>query len=183
VAVDDGRPIDTSFPGFAALMNRAGREHRGGVTGRLVIAIDGPAAAGKGTLAGGWPSARPAHLDTGLLYRAVAAALLPSRRRPGPPRPLRRGPTLKPSDLEAGPAQRRGRPGRPRVAAIPAVRAALLDFQRRFGPPRQPGAVLDGRDIGTVICPDAPVKLFVTASPEARAERRFRVARPRRPTL
>lgn len=142
----------------------------------LVLAIDGPAASGKGTLARrlsahyGLP-----HLDTGLLYRATARALLD------------RGQNLNDSALAAAAAaeldagaldenQLRGAQmgeAASVVAAIPQVRAALIDLQRSFAA-RPGGAVLDGRDIGTVICPQAPVKLYVTASPEVRAERRRR---------
>lgn len=130
----------------------------------FTIAIDGPAASGKGTIARAL--ARHFgfhHLDTGLLYRAVGA-------KEGDPVRVARG--LQPEDLvrsdlrtaAAGQAASR-------VAAIPEVRAALTDFQRRFA--RQtPGAVLDGRDIGTVICPDADLKLYVTATDEVRARRR-----------
>lgn len=131
----------------------------------FTIAIDGPAAAGKGTIARKLAETFGfAHLDTGLLYRAVGA-------RGGDPVAAARGltaadlarPDLR--SLEAGQAASR-------VAVIPEVRAALTDFQRRFA--RQPGgAVLDGRDIGTVICPEAEVKLYVTASPEVRAHRRW----------
>jgi cytidylate kinase len=140
----------------------------------MIIAIDGPAASGKGTLARrlaeryGLP-----HLDTGLLYRAVAASLIAADRNL--------------NDVEAANAAARGigltefdeqrLRGREMgeaasiVAAMPQVRAALIEAQRRFA--RRPGgAVLDGRDIGTVICPEAEVKIFVTASPEARAQRR-----------
>jgi len=131
----------------------------------FTVAIDGPAAAGKGTIARAL-SARFgfAHLDTGLLYRATGA-------KGGDP--VAAAQTLTPADLSrddlrsmaAGQAASR-------VAAIPAVRAALTDFQRRFA--RQPGgAILDGRDIGTVICPEAEVKLYVTASAETRAHRRW----------
>lgn len=130
----------------------------------FTIAIDGPAASGKGTIARAL--ARHFgfhHLDTGLLYRAVGV-------KEGDPVRVARG--LQPEDLvrsdlrtaAAGQAASR-------VAAIPEVRAALTDFQRRFA--RQtPGAVLDGRDIGTVICPDADLKLYVTATDEVRARRR-----------
>jgi len=140
-----------------------------------IIAIDGPAAAGKGTLARRIAAALGLpYLDTGLLYRAVgrrvldrgdqllhdahvaeaeARALTPTDLA----RPDLRGPT---ADMAAS-----------AVAAIPAVRAALLDFQRAFG--RRHGAVLDGRDIGTVVFPDAHAKLFVTASVAERARRRF----------
>jgi cytidylate kinase len=140
----------------------------------MIIAIDGPAASGKGTLARrlathyGLP-----HLDTGLLYRATAASLLQAER------------DL--HDVEAAVAAARGlaltdfddaRLRGPKmgeaasvVAAIPEVRAALVQVQRDFAT-RPGGAVLDGRDIGTVICQDADVKIFVTATPSARAQRR-----------
>jgi cytidylate kinase len=140
----------------------------------MIIAIDGPAASGKGTLARrlaghyGLP-----HLDTGLLYRATAAALFDQGRDLG--------------DVNAAVAAARGlaltdfNEARLRsremgeaasvVAALPAVREALVQAQRNFAM-RPGGAVLDGRDIGTVICPTADVKIFVTASPEARAQRR-----------
>ena len=130
----------------------------------FAIAIDGPAASGKGTIARAL-AARFGfyHLDTGLLYRATGA-------KGGEPIRAARGLTaddLARDDLrtaEAGQAASR-------VAAIPEVRAALLDFQRRFAA-QEPGAILDGRDIGTVICPEAAVKLYVIASDEARARRR-----------
>ena len=131
----------------------------------FTVAIDGPAAAGKGTI-----SRRVAdrfsfaHLDTGALYRAVGV-------KGGDP--VQAALTLSPDDL-ARPDLRTLAAGRAasRVAVIPEVRAALLEFQRRFAR-REGGAVLDGRDIGTVICPEAEVKLFVTASPEVRAHRRW----------
>jgi CMP/dCMP kinase len=141
----------------------------------VIIAIDGPAASGKGTLARrlaahyGLP-----HLDTGLLYRAVARALMDF----GHPlddetAALRAAQALDPGHLDD--TDLRGREmgeAASVVAAIPAVRAALADWQRAFC--RRPeGAVLDGRDIGTVICPEADVKIFVTATPEERARRRF----------
>lgn len=130
----------------------------------FTIAIDGPAASGKGTIARAL--ARHfgfAHLDTGLLYRAVGA-------KGGDPITAARG--LAPEDL-ARPDLRSAEAGQAasRVAAIPEVRAALVEFQRRFAR-SQPGAVLDGRDIGTVICPEAELKLYVTASDEIRARRR-----------
>lgn len=146
----------------------------------LVIAIDGPAAAGKGTLARrlaarlGLP-----HLDTGLLYRAVGRRVLD---RGADPRDAAvaaaEARALTPADLDRpdlrGPAADAAASA---VAAIPAVRAALLEFQRAFG--RARGAVLDGRDIGTVVFPDAAVKLFVTATPEERARRRLLELRAR----
>lgn len=140
----------------------------------LVIAIDGPAASGKGTLARRLAEryALP-HLDTGLLYRAVACALIDE----GLPlddvaaaEAAARGLSLTEFDPERLRSREMGE-GSSIVAAIPAVRAALIDMQRRFAASPE-GAVLDGRDIGTVICPDAPVKIFVTASPETRAQRR-----------
>ena len=143
-----------------------------------VIAIDGPAAAGKGTLA-----RRVAaelgfdYLDTGLIYRAVGMNV--DRAGFDPADPARAGEAardLQPEDLQAD--DLRGddaAQAASKVAAIPEVRAALLDFQRRFAacPPSGKGAVLDGRDIGTVVCPDAGIKLYVTASAETRARRRL----------
>lgn len=136
----------------------------------MIIAIDGPAAAGKGTL-----SRRLAtrfglhHLDTGLIYRAVGV----KRSQNGMDAVLA-AETLSPEDL-AHPDLRNEAAGRAasEVGAIPAVRAALLEFQRRFAA-QQPGAVLDGRDIGTVVCPHADIKLFVTASLATRADRRWK---------
>ncbi|MFN3279468.1 MAG: (d)CMP kinase [Paracoccus hibiscisoli] len=130
----------------------------------FIIAIDGPAASGKGTIARALAERFGFHhLDTGLLYRATGAkggdAVAAAR-------------TLTAADLsreglrsaEAGQAASR-------IAAIPEVRDALVAFQRHFAA-QEPGAVLDGRDIGTVICPDAPVKLYVVASDAVRAARR-----------
>ena len=139
-----------------------------GLTGQMefTVAIDGPAAAGKGTIARALADRFGfAYLDTGLLYRAVAA-------KGGDPVQAALGLTaddLARDDLrslEAGQAASR-------VAAIPQVRAALTAFQRHFARSAG-GAVLDGRDIGTVICPMAEVKLYVTSSAEVRAERRWR---------
>ena len=141
----------------------------------MIVAIDGPAAAGKGTLARrlaaelGLP-----YLDTGLLYRAVGRRVLDAGADPADPVAAeQQARALEPADLtradlrgpEADHAARL-------VASVPGVRAALLAFQRGFA--GRGGAVLDGRDIGTVIFPDADVKLFVTASVEARAQRRWK---------
>jgi len=151
----------------------------------MIIAVDGPAAAGKGTLARRLALAlNLAYLDTGLLYRAVGLSVV---RAGGDPtdqatavsaaETLDRGilddPELR-GDAAANAASK--------VAAIPAVRKELLAFQRSFAanpPPGKKGAILDGRDIGTVVFPKADVKLFVTASPEARAERRLKELRAR----
>ena len=131
----------------------------------FTVAIDGPAAAGKGTISRAVAERFGlAHLDTGLLYRAVGAM---------GGDPIAAAQALQPGDLKrddlrslaAGQAASR-------VAAIPEVRAALVEFQRRFAR-QEGGAVLDGRDIGTVICPEADVKLYVTASAEIRAHRRW----------
>jgi len=139
-----------------------------------IIAIDGPAAAGKGTLARRIARhfALP-HLDTGLLYRATGRRVLDAAADPRDPLAATAAArTLTPADLARsdlrGPAADAASSA---VAAIPAVRAALVDWQRAFG--RAHGAVLDGRDIGTVIFPDATAKLFITASPAARAHRRW----------
>ncbi|WP_238120215.1 MULTISPECIES: (d)CMP kinase [unclassified Xanthobacter] len=141
----------------------------------MIIAIDGPAASGKGTLARrlaahyGLP-----HLDTGLLYRAVGARCLAAGNLGQADAAAEAARTLDVSQLD--PEHLRSAPigeAASVVAAVPQVRAALLDLQRRFAAhPR--GAVLDGRDIGSIICPDADAKLFVTATPHVRAERRYR---------
>lgn len=134
----------------------------------FTVAIDGPAAAGKGTISRAVADHfRLAHLDTGLLYRAVGAKMLEGME------PVSAARTLKPADLE-NPDLRTPDVAQAasKVAVIGAVRAALADFQRAFAR-RAGGAVLDGRDIGTVICPEAEVKLFVTASAEVRARRRY----------
>ncbi len=135
----------------------------------FTVAIDGPAAAGKGTLSKA--VARHfgfAHLDTGLLYRAVGAKVIAGAD------PVSAAMALDPVDLEDDSLRTpQVAQAASKIAVDPKVRAALEDFQRSFAR-RSGGAVLDGRDIGTVICPDADVKLFVTASPERRAERRFK---------
>ncbi|HQT38272.1 MAG TPA: (d)CMP kinase [Acidocella sp.] len=140
----------------------------------MIIAIDGPAAAGKGTLARRIAAALGLpYLDTGLLYRAVGRRVLDAGNDPADvaaataaARALTEA-DFQRSDLRGPEADKAAS----QVASIPAVRAALLDFQRHYG--TQKGAVLDGRDIGTIIFPNADVKLFVTASLEARTQRRY----------
>ncbi len=142
---------------------------------KFTVAIDGPAAAGKGTISRAVAEHFGfAHLDTGLLYRAVGKkALAYSRTSFYPEVAERLAKELTPEDLQADDLRTaRVAEAASKVAAIPQVRAILLEFQRAFAR-REGGAVLDGRDIGTVVCPDADVKLFVTASPEVRAKRRF----------
>ena len=155
----------------------------------VVIAVDGPAASGKGTLARRLAAHFDyAHLDTGLLYRAVGMAC-----RPGaddeidPESAIKAAKALSPVALE-DPSLRGEVAGimASKVAAIPAVRDALVDFQRRFAahpPGGRKGAILDGRDIGTVICPDADHKIYVKASPEARAGRRVKELQERGDTV
>ena len=160
----------------------------------FVVAIDGPAASGKGTLARRLAEHFGlAHLDTGKLYRATAFLVLAAGGDPADP-------TTAAAAAQRVDLARLSEPGllseevaqaSSVIAAIPEVRAALLDRQRDFAahPPAPPkghrprGAVLDGRDIGTAVCPGATVKLFVTASPEARAERRLRELRQRGATV
>jgi cytidylate kinase len=151
--------------------------------GPLIIAIDGPAASGKGTLARRVAERFGlAHLDTGKLYRATALGVIEAGGDPTDPVAAEKAahsldfsglsdPRLLQEDVAGASSV---------VAAIPAVRAALLDAQRRFArhpPAPAKGAVLDGRDIGTVVCPDATVKLFLVASAESRAERRVKELR------
>ena len=160
----------------------------------FVVAIDGPAASGKGTLARRLAEHFGlAHLDTGKLYRATAFLVLAAGGDPADP-------TTAAAAAQRVDLARFSEPGllseevaqaSSVVAAIPEVRAALLERQRDFAahPPAPPkghrprGAVLDGRDIGTAVCPGATVKLFVTASAEARAERRLRELRQRGATV
>ncbi|MEJ6790378.1 (d)CMP kinase [Brevundimonas sp. BR2-1] len=147
------------------------------MTRSLIIAVDGPAASGKGTIAArlareyGLP-----HLDTGLLYRAVGLGVLDGGGslddEAAAVAVARALSTEKLSDTERLTSGDAGEAAS-RVAGYPGVRAALLEFQRAFAA-RAGGAVLDGRDIGTVIAPDAPAKLFVTATPEVRALRRWK---------
>ncbi len=145
-----------------------------------VVAIDGPAAAGKGTLARRLAAHLGyAYLDTGLLYRAVGLKVLQADADPDDgTAAATAAASLAATDLD-NPALRgdAAAGAASRVAVVPEVRGALLDFQRRFAqqPPHEaPGAVLDGRDIGTVVCPDADLKLFVTATLEVRAVRRLK---------
>jgi cytidylate kinase len=135
----------------------------------FTVAIDGPAAAGKGTVSRAVAAHfELAHLDTGLLYRAVGKRVLAGEKA------VAAAEALRPEDLEVDGLRRpEVAQEASKVAAIPQVRAALVDFQRAFAR-RAGGAVLDGRDIGTVICPEADAKLFVTASAECRAERRLK---------
>ncbi len=150
----------------------------------MIIAVDGPVAAGKGTLARSLAAElNLAYLDTGSIYRAVGAKILDKGEDPGDPvAALAAAESLGPADLERRDL-RREKVGlaASTVAVNTQVRAALLEFQRNFAqnPPDLPGgaaagAVLDGRDIGTVVCPEAELKFFVTATPEARAERRHK---------
>lgn len=142
----------------------------------MIIAIDGPAASGKGTLAKKLAAHFGLrHLDTGLLYRAVAKTVMEA----GPPyddvaKAVAAAKALDPSRFDEAVLKS---PAVGEVAsivsAIADVRAVLVKLQREFAA-TPPGAVIDGRDIGTVICPDAPVKIFVTASPQVRASRRFK---------
>jgi cytidylate kinase len=140
----------------------------------MIIAVDGPAASGKGTIARalarhyGLP-----HLDTGLLYRAVGIAVLRSGGDPADEGDAFRACAFEDTLLsDTGLKSEAAARAASIVSAHPAVRAALLDRQRAFAH-AAPGAVLDGRDIGTVIAPEARAKLFITASPEVRARRRF----------
>ena len=134
----------------------------------FTIAIDGPAAAGKGTLSKAVAAHFGfGHLDTGLLYRAVGAKMLDGVE------PVAAAQALDVRDLDRPDLRSAAvAEAASKVAVIAEVRAALVDFQRAFAR-RAGGAVMDGRDIGTVICPEAEVKLFVTASAEVRAKRRF----------
>ena len=147
----------------------------------MIIAIDGPAASGKGTIARQIASVYGLHhLDTGLLYRAVAKALLDA----GYPPDDAEHATEFAAKLDPGKYEENALKLQPIteaasvVAAIPQVRQALINYQREFAV-RPPGAVLDGRDIGTVIAPGADIKLFVVASPEVRAARRLAELRAR----
>ena len=142
---------------------------------KFVVAIDGPAAAGKGTIAKAIANHfKLSHLDTGLLYRGVGRkALAYSRTSYYPEVAKQLALDLKSSDLESSELRTPEiAEAASKVALIPEVREVLLDFQRSFAN-QDGGAILDGRDIGTVICPNADIKLFVTASAEVRAQRRY----------
>jgi cytidylate kinase len=142
----------------------------------FIVAVDGPAASGKGTIAArlGRELGLPV-LDTGLLYRAVGVLMDRAGLSLDDEGAAAAAAAALTADLLADPLLRTRAAGElaSRVAVHPRVRDALLDFQRNFAR-QEGGAVLDGRDIGTVICPEAPAKLFVTATPEVRAERRWK---------
>ena len=133
-----------------------------------VIAIDGPAASGKGTISRVVSKKlRFNYLDTGKLYRAIGAKYLEGYQ------PIAAAQSLQRNDLDKYDLQKPEiAQAASEIASIPEVRAALLEFQRDFSQ-KMPGAVLDGRDIGTIVCPDAKIKIFLTASLEARAKRRY----------
>ena len=140
----------------------------------MIIAIDGPAASGKGTIARQIASVYGLHyLDTGLLYRAVAKAVLDAGHAPDDaPRAIEAAVMLDPTKFDDSALKLQAiTEAASVVAAIPEVRQALINYQRGFAT-KPPGAVLDGRDIGTVIAPGADIKLFVVATPEVRASRR-----------
>ncbi len=183
VEVDDTTAIATSFPSFAELFNNAGARislvHSAVVNTAkksFVVAVDGPAASGKGTLARRISEHYDIpYLDTGSLYRAVGLKLVYSEKDPYDKQAaIDAARDLTENDL-TNPRLRQERVGNAAsvISAIPEVRAVLLDFQRNFAASGK-GAVLDGRDIGTVVCPDADVKFFITASLETRADRRHR---------
>lgn len=151
----------------------------------FTVAIDGPAAAGKGTISRAVAAYfNFAHLDTGLLYRAVGIKTLDQGQGViDPNRAAEIAKRLTPEDIERDDLRgTMAARAASKVAVLPIVRNALLEFQRDFAL-RSGGAVIDGRDIGTVICPDADVKLFVTASPEIRANRRFEELSVKNPEL
>jgi CMP/dCMP kinase len=141
----------------------------------MIIAVDGPSAAGKGTIAKAIATHLGYHfLDTGSLYRMVGLAMLNAGKTADYVKAaVKFAETLEPSSVvDKELRTEKVAAMASQVAAIPAVRAALLEFQRNFAK-REPGAVLDGRDIGTVVCPDADLKFFVTASTQVRATRRL----------
>jgi len=147
----------------------------------MIIAIDGPAASGKGTIAKQVAAVYGLHhLDTGLLYRAVAKAVLDAGHAPDDvAQATAAAAALDPAKFDENALKAQNiTEAASVVAAIPDVRQALINYQREFAT-RPPGAVLDGRDIGTVIAPGADVKLFVIATPEVRAQRRTMELRAR----
>jgi cytidylate kinase len=151
----------------------------------MIIAIDGPAASGKGTIARQIAAVYGLHhLDTGLLYRAVAKALLDAGHSPDDAtRATEAAATLDPKTFDENALKSQLiTEAASIVAAIPEVRQALINYQRGFAT-KPPGAVLDGRDIGTIIAPGADVKIFVVASPEVRAARRTLELRARGETV
>jgi len=194
VEIDDAAAIATSFPGFVPLVNSMGAQiraadgsslqpkparrktDRGIYVPPMAIAIDGPAASGKGTLARRLAEHLGyAYLDTGSLYRAVGMKLIYADKDPNDKQAAIEAALNIDEEDFANPRLRQERIGQAAsiVSAIPEVRQILLDYQRQFAH-RPQGAVLDGRDIGTIVCPDAPVKIFMTASLESRARRRHR---------
>ena len=155
----------------------------------MIIAIDGPAAAGKGTLARRLADELGlAYLDTGLLYRATGKRVLEAGADPEDAAAAEaEARALEPQDLERTDLRvDEVAQAASKVSAVPGVRAALLDFQRTFAatpPGGAKGAVLDGRDVGTVICPGADVKFFITASDEVRATRRHKELQEKDPDV
>ena len=181
VRVDDCRAIATSFPNFMGLMEKLGAQieqpHASATHARrLVVAVDGPAASGKGTLARRLAEHYGlGYLDTGSLYRAAAMRVIYAEQDPADVAAASAAArAIQEQDL-ANPKIRSERIGQAAsiVSAIPAVREALLQYQRDFAA-RAGGAALDGRDIGTVICPEADIKIFITADLDARAKRRHK---------
>lgn len=183
VEIDDADSIKTSFPNFVEAMNSLGGKisspsayAKASSDTPLVVAIDGPAASGKGTLA-----RRLAehfgleYLDTGSLYRAVGMKLIYGGKDPSDKKAAVEAAKNIDADDLANPRLRQERIGQAAsiVSAFPEVRQALLEFQRNFAKGKK-GAVLDGRDIGTVVCPDADFKFFITATLYARAKRRHK---------
>lgn len=182
IVVDDATAIATSFPDFVPLFNRLGaditplNQTGGGGHQPVIIAIDGPAASGKGTLA-----RRVAeyfgldYLDTGSLYRAVGMKVVYGGKDPSDHKAAVEAARSIDTDDLSNPRLRQEHIGHAAsvVSAFPEVREALLDFQRRFAESGR-GAVLDGRDIGTVVCPNADFKFFITATLYARARRRHK---------
>lgn len=182
VTVDDTRAIATSFPNFSALMHQLGaklhperrKARRAAPHRRLVIAIDGPAASGKGTLARLLSRhLNLPYLDTGSLYRAAGLRLISAGQdASNEAHAVAQAMAITQQDL-SDPALRQEKVGQAAsvISAMPQVRHTLLDFQRQFAASKQ-GAILDGRDIGTVVCPKADLKIFMTADVETRARRR-----------